>query len=62
VKDNEMTKAEILGKGPLLTNSGALKEEFLRRVGLDLSNTTTLRGVVKDLAGAGVSKKTLTIN
>jgi hypothetical protein len=62
VKDNEMIKAEILGKGPLLTNSGALKETFLRCFDLQFSNETKLREVVKDLAGAGVSKKTLTIN
>jgi hypothetical protein len=45
----------------LTTNSGALKEEFLRSFGLHVSNATTLREVVRDLAGAGVSKKTLTI-
>jgi hypothetical protein len=46
---------------PLLTNSGALKEEFLRCVGLHVSNETKLREVVRDLAGAGISRKTLTI-
>ena len=45
----------------LTTNAGTLKEEFLRCVGLCVSNETNLRGVVRDLAGAGVSKKTLTI-
>jgi hypothetical protein len=44
-----------------ITNSGALKEEFLRCFDLHFSNETTLREVVRDLAGAGVSKKTLTI-
>jgi hypothetical protein len=48
-------------KDPLITNSGALKEEFLRCFDLRVSNETTLREVVRDLAGAGVSKKTLTI-
>ncbi|HWY32526.1 MAG TPA: hypothetical protein VNX46_17310 [Candidatus Acidoferrum sp.] len=45
----------------LTMNSDALKEKFLRCVGLHLSNSTTLRGVVRDLIGEGVSKKTLTI-
>ena len=44
----------------LTTNSGALKEEFLRSFGLHVSNSTTLRGVVRDLIGAGVSRNTLT--
>jgi len=48
-------------KGPLLTNSGALKEEFLRCFGLHVSNSTTLHGVVRDMIGAGVSRKTLRI-
>jgi hypothetical protein len=45
----------------LATNSYALKEEFLRSIGLHLSNSTTLRGVVRDMIGAGISRKTLTI-
>jgi len=45
----------------LSTNSGTLKEEFLRCFGLHVSNETKLLEVVRDLAGAGVSKKTLTI-
>jgi hypothetical protein len=51
-------------KFPILapaTNSGTLKEEFLRCFGLRVSNETKLREVVRDLAGAGVSKKTLSI-
>ena len=39
------------------TNSGTLKEEFLQCFGLRVSNETKLREVVRDLAGAGVSKK-----
>jgi hypothetical protein len=45
----------------LATNSGTLKEEFLRCFALCVSNETNLHGVVRNLAGAGVSKKTLTI-
>lgn len=46
-------------KGPLLMNSGALKEKFLRCFALRLSNSTKLHGVVRDLIGTGVSRKTL---
>jgi hypothetical protein len=48
-------------KDPLITNSGALKEEFLRCFGPHVSNETKLREVVRDLAGAGISRKTLAI-
>jgi hypothetical protein len=48
-------------KDPIITNSDALREEFLRCIGLHLSNTTTLRGVVRDMIGAGISRETLTI-
>ena len=41
------------------TNSDALKEEFVRSIGLHLSNSTTLRGVVRDMIGAGISRETL---
>jgi hypothetical protein len=48
-------------KIPLLANSDALKEKFLRCFALRGSGSTTLRGVVRDLIGAGVSKEMLAI-
>jgi hypothetical protein len=56
-----MANIEILGKGPLLMNSGALKETFLRFFGLRLGHPNTLQGVVRDMIGAGISRETLTI-